>query len=189
MTRDLGAGTTQVEAAAVLDFWFGLAKEQHFAKNDALDTEIAERFSMLRDRVLSDVAKGWRSDPDALLAAIILLDQFSRNIHRGSAAAFAADPLAVTLTLLAIDRGWEERYPPDRRIFLYMPLMHAEDAALQARSVEKFAALGNPENLAFAEAHRDAIGRFGRFPGRNAALRCDTTPEEQAWLEANDGGW
>jgi len=189
MTRDLGAGTAQVEAAAVLDFWFGLSKEQHFGKSDTLDAEIAERFSIVRDRVLSDVARDWRGDPDTLLAAIILLDQFSRNIHRGTAGAFAADPLALTLTLLAIARGWEERHPPERRIFLYMPLMHAEDTEIQALSVEKFEALGNPENLAFARAHRDAIEQFGRFPGRNKALRRDTTPEEGAWLEANDGGW
>lgn len=173
----------------MLDFWFALPKERHFAKDTALDREIAERFGPLRDVVLANGAAGWRDDPDTLLAAIVLLDQFSRNLHRGSGKAFAADALAVSLTLHAIDRGWEDRYPPDRRIFLYMPLMHAEDVPLQERSVERFTALGNAENLAYAVAHRDAIAAFGRFPGRNAALGRETTAEEQAWLHANGGGW
>jgi uncharacterized protein (DUF924 family) len=189
MTGDLGSYDAQVEAGRVLDFWFGLTKEQHFAKDEALDREIAARFGPLRDVVLADGAVGWRDRPDTLLAAIILLDQFSRNLHRGSPAAFEADELAVTLTLHAIEQGWEGRYAPDCRVFIYLPLMHAEDLGLQQLSVEKYEALGLEENAAFARAHRDAIVQFGRFPGRNAALGRDTTPEEQVWLEANHGGW
>jgi uncharacterized protein (DUF924 family) len=189
MTGDLGGDGVQVEARAVLDFWFGLTRDQHFARDDALDREIATRFGALREAVLADGAAAWRDGPDTLLAAIIVLDQFSRNLHRGSAEAFAADDLAVTLTLHAIDRGWEDRYARDRRVFLYLPLMHAEDGPLQALSVARYETLGEAENLHFARAHRDAIARFGRFPGRNAALGRATTAEEQAWLKANDGGW
>jgi len=188
MTGDLGVEDVQVEAQAVLDFWFGLSKEQHFAKDEALDREIARRFGDLRDRVLADGAAAWRDDPDTLLAAVILLDQFSRNLHRGSAQAFAADDLAVTLTLQAIERGWDDRLPPERRVFLYLPLMHAEHQHLQALSVERYEALGLEENAAFARDHRDAILAFGRFPGRNAALGRTTTADERAWLEAH-GGW
>ena len=94
---------------AVLDFWFGLTGERQFAKDDALDRTIAERFGAMRDGVLRARAEGWRDDPDALLAAIILLDQFSRNLHRGSAEAYAADGLALELTRRAIGNGWEDR--------------------------------------------------------------------------------
>lgn len=173
----------------MIDFWFALPIERQFAKDAALDAEIARRFGALRDSVLAEDAAGWRDDPDTLLAAIILIDQFSRNLYRGTPEAFAGDALAVRLTIAAIDRGWEERYPPERRAFLYMPLMHAEDVPLQELSVAKFEALGRVENLSFARDHRDVLVRFGRFPGRNAALGRSTTAEEQQWLEAHDGGW
>lgn len=172
----------------MLDFWFGVPPEKRFVRDEALDREIRDRFGALRDEVLATEAAGWRGDPDALLAALIVLDQFSRNLHRGSAEAFAADPLALGLTATAIGHGWEDRYPPDRRVFLYLPLMHAEDAAVQALSVAKYDALGLEENIRFARDHREVIARFGRFPNRNAALGRDTTPEEQAWLDQG-GGW
>ncbi len=191
MPRDLIDRHDQVHdmSAPVLDFWFGMTTDQHFAKDDALDRTIAERFGALRDGVLRGRAEGWRDDPDTLLAAIILLDQFSRNMHRGTAAAFAADGLAVELTLSAIERGWEDRYPPDRRVFLYMPLMHAEDRALQDLSVAKFEALGIDENIAFARDHRDVIAAYGRFPSRNAALGRTSTAKEEAYLAQPDAGW
>lgn len=190
MTGDLGTDGGQVHADAqtVLDFWFGLPAEKRFARDDVLDREISSRFGGLRDRVLAEEAAGWRGDPDALLAALILLDQFSRNLHRGSAEAFAADPLALGLTATAVACGWEDRYPPERRVFLYLPLMHSEDAGMQALSVAKYEALGLEENIRFAQAHRDVLARFGRFPGRNAALGRATTAEEQAYLDEG-GGW
>jgi uncharacterized protein (DUF924 family) len=179
-----------VQPLDVLDFWFDeVTPEQRFAKDDALDRTITERFGGLRDAVLATGAQDWRDTPEALLAAIILLDQFSRNIHRGEAEAFAADDLARDLTLLAIERGWEPRYTPERRQFLYMPLMHAEDAALQALSVEKFEQLGDEKALAFARDHQDVQARYGRFPSRNAALGRASSPEEQAYLSQPDAGW
>lgn len=188
MAGDLGTDDVQVHAREVLDFWFGLPPEKHFARDDALDREIADRFGPLRHRVLATEAAGWRDEPDALLAAVILLDQFSRNLHRGSAQAFAADPLARVLVDEAIGHGWEDRYPPEHRAFLYLPLMHAEDDALQALSVQMYEALGLEENLRFAREHQDVVARFGRFPNRNAALGRTTTRDEQAWLDAG-GGW
>lgn len=173
----------------MLDFWFGLDPKRHWEKDAALDADIGERFGDLRERVLATDAAGWRDHPDTVLAAIILLDQFSRNIHRGSAAAFEADDLAASLTLEAMARGYDQRLAPERRVFLLMPLMHAEDGPLQARSVEAFERLGIEENTRFAREHRDVFERFGRFPGRNAALGRNTTPEEQQWLTDNDGGW
>lgn len=191
MTADLGMDETQVHAQArdVIDFWFGLAPEKHFAKDETLDREIAERFGALRDRVLATEAIGWRDDPDTLLAAILLLDQFSRNLHRSSAQAYAADPLALDLCLSAIDAGWDDRYPPDRLVFVYMPLMHAESRAMQDLSVAKFAELGIEDNLAFARDHRDVIRLYGRFPSRNAVLGRASTEAEQAYLSQPDAGW
>ena len=191
MDGDLEATASQVHEAtrAVLDFWFGLTKDRHFGKDEALDRTIAARFGGLRDRVLASGAAGWRDDPDTLLAAVILLDQFSRNIHRGTAQAFTADGLAVELTLAAIEQGQDRVLSPERRVFLYMPLMHAEDAGLQDLSVRMFEALGIEENAAFAREHRDVLRRFGRFPGRNAALGRETTAAEQAYLTETGGGW
>ena len=192
MADDLGGGTGEVhaDALAVLRFWFEeTPPERRFAKDPALDAEIRRRFGDLRDRVVADGALGWRSQPEHLLAAIVLLDQFSRNLHRDSAEAFAADGLALELTRHAIAMGWEDRYPPEQRAFLYMPLMHSEDAAVQAESVERFAALGIAENLKFAREHADVIAQFGRFPSRNAALGRAPTPAEQEYLSRPDAGW
>ena len=184
MTRD------EVDSAArdVRDFWFGLTTEQQFAKDDALDAAIRERFGMLRERVLASGAMGWRDDPRTLPAAVIVLDQFSRNLFRGEAEAFAADPLARDLTELAVARGWDAELSKEERVFLYMPLMHAEDAEGQAKSVAMFEALGIEENIRFARDHAEVITRFGRFPSRNAALGRETTDSERAYLEAG-GGW
>ncbi|UVO52235.1 DUF924 domain-containing protein [Sphingomonas sp. SUN019] len=191
MASDLGMTDSEVhaQARAVLDFWFGLTEEQHFAKDAALDREITTRFGKLRDEVFENDAKDWSDDPDTLLAAIILLDQFSRNIHRDTLRAFEADDLAVSLTLLAIDRGWDVRLPPDRRAFVYMPLMHAEDAPLQALSVTKLEQLGIANNLKFARDHAAVIERFGRYPSRNAALGRISTPDELDYLSQPDAGW
>ncbi len=190
MAGDLVMTRDEVDSAArdVRDFWFGLTKEQQFAKNDALDAAIRAQFGALRDRVLADGAAGWRDDPHYLLAAVIALDQFSRNLFRGEAEAFAADPLARELTELAIARGWDAALSKEERVFLYMPLMHAEDAAGQARSVAMFEALGIEENIRFARDHAGVFARFGRLPSRNAALGRETTASEQAYLEAG-GGW
>jgi uncharacterized protein (DUF924 family) len=185
MDEEIVHGTTR----AVLDFWFSMAPERHFAKDEALDREIAERFGAVRDQVLAAEAMGWRDEPDTLLAAILLLDQFSRNLNRGSAQAYAADPLALELCLAAIDAGWEYRYPPERLVFVYMPLMHAESRAMQDLSVAKFAELGREENLTFARDHRDVIRRYGRYPSRNAALGRASTAEEKAYLSRPDAGW
>lgn len=191
MTGDLGTDGAQVhaQARAVLDFWFALPKEAQFERDDALDRTIADRFGAWRDMVLATRAAGCRDDADTMLAAIILLDQFSRNIHRGTAQAFAADGLAVELTLAAIEQGQDRVLSPERRVFLYMPLMHAEDAGLQDLSVRMFEALGIEENAAFARDHRDVLRRFGRFPGRNAALGRETTAAERAYLAETGGGW
>ncbi|MDB5704592.1 MAG: hypothetical protein JWN66_1708 [Sphingomonas bacterium] len=192
MRGDLGAGSGEVHdmAQAVLDFWFGeVPAEKRFARDDGLDRTVAGRFGAMREAVLGSEASGWRDDPNTLLAAIILLDQFSRNIHRDDSEAFAGDALALGLAKEAIERGWDETLAPERRAFLYMPLMHAEDRETQTTSLACFERLGDDENLFYAREHADVIARFGRFPSRNPALGRPSTPEEEAYLSRLGAGW
>jgi uncharacterized protein (DUF924 family) len=168
----------------VLAFWFGeVGRDRWFARSAALDAA-CRRFAAVRDEVIATRAEAWRDTPEHLLAAIILIDQLSRNLHRGSAKAFAADPLALELALLGLDRGWDGAMTPDQRQFLLMPLMHSEDLRIQDRALVEFTRLGDANALDFARQHHDQIARFGRFPGRNAALGRRTTPEEQDALDA-----
>ena len=178
--------TSPAEAAgAVLRFWFDeVGKDRWFTKDDALDKEIARRFDEPRKSVLASDAAGWRGGVETITAAILLLDQFSRNIHRGSAKAFEADPLALELAFEALDRGWSHNAPEDWRAFLLMPLMHSESPEVQVRCVAEFRRLGNQLNLDFAIQHREQIERFGRFPGRNKAMGRVSTTEEREALEA-----
>ncbi|WP_448657596.1 DUF924 family protein [Sphingomonas sp. CJ99] len=191
MTGDLGADGREVHAGttAVLDFWLDLPTEVQFRADPDLDRAIAQRFGALRDDVLASDARQWRDDSDALLAAVILLDQFSRNIHRGTAAAFAGDPLALELTLSAIRRGWHADETGVRATFLFMPLMHAEQVALQRFAIECFAAAGLDEQVRFGREHLAVIERFGRFPGRNEALGRATTDAEAEWLSRSAVDW
>lgn len=185
MTGDLGAQGGQVheQAAAVLRFWFDeIPAEKRFANDSGVDAECARRFGPLHRRLVETEAAGWTSDARAILAAVIILDQFSRNMFRGSAKAFASDPLARRLADLAVDQGWDVKLTAEERQFLYMPFMHSESPADQDRAVGLFERLGDAESLKFARMHREVIDRFGRFPGRNAALGRPNTPEEAAYL-------
>ena len=182
--------STDQQATDVLTFWFEtLRPEQHWAKDADLDREIAARFGALRDRVLADEAKGWETSADRALAAIILLDQFSRQIHRDSPRAFEADPLALDLALTAIGAGFHRELAPVRRGFLYMPLMHAEDKGVQRFSLRCFAEPGLEHQRDFARDHADVIMRFGRYPTRNAILGRSSTAEELEYLSQPGVGW
>lgn len=192
MASDLRTPTAEVQhqARQVLAFWFdALLPEQWFTKSDGLDREIADLFGGLRDRVLASDAAGWDTDPETLLAAVILLDQFSRNIHRGRAEAFAGDPLAQRLSRLAVERGWDRGMAKEHRQFLYMPFEHAEDAELQALSLRCFAGLEDDILMAYARDHAEVFRKFGRFPGRNQALGRISTPDELDYLSQPDAGW
>ncbi len=174
----------------MLRFWFEeLNEDQHWVKSITLDEAIAERFGPLRLAGAESAAWGWRGTPDTLLAAVILIDQFSRNMFRDDAAAFEYDGLARELALYGIVRGFDRKLPADRCAFLYMPLMHAEDPALQRLSIERFTALGNEHNLGFAHDHAAVIERFGRFPARNRALGRRSTVIAREYLSQPGAGW
>ena len=173
-------------ARAVIQFWCEeLTAEQHWAKDPKLDRHIAERFGKVREEVLRTKAADWRDTPETLAAAIILLDQFSRNIFRGKARAFEADGLALELARLALGRGWVDKVPEPLPSFMLMPLQHSEDLADQERSVAEFRGR-DPLNYKYALLHRDQIRRFGRFPGRNQALGRVSTPEERDVIERGE---
>lgn len=185
----MSAASITDRAQDVLAFWFALSGDQHFAKDDALDRMIAARFAELLDELRATSAAGWDVTPETMLAAVIVLDQFGRNIHRGSGEAFAGDSLAVSLTLSAIRRGFDRELPPARAMFLYMPLMHAEHAGLQRFAIECFTAAGLDAQVGFAHEHAAVIDRFGRFPSRNAALGRQSTQAELDYLAGPDAGW
>lgn len=173
-------------ANAVIQFWCDeLNEEQHFKKDASVDRHIAERFGKVREQVLRTGAAGWRDSPETLAAAIILLDQFSRNMFRGSAKSFEADPLALELCKEALAKGWVDRARKPLPSFILMPLMHSEQLEDQLRSVAEFQKR-DPLNYKFALLHHDQIMRFGRFPGRNQALGRVSTPGEQHEIERGE---
>jgi len=178
----------------VLAFWFGGADAvdaRWFRRSDAFDTEIGERFGAAVQAALAGRLDSWAAQPQDALALILLLDQFTRNMYRGTPAAFAGDALALTLALRLVDSGGHLRLTPLQRWFAYMPLEHAENLALQQRSVRLFETLAAEEGphrealagaLDYARRHHDVVARFGRFPHRNAILGRDSTPEEAVFL-------
>ena len=191
------------EAGAVLEFWFadGMKRgwpsqdmsERWFLGGPELDREIEQRFG---DRVREAVAGGlteWEHEPLTRLALVVLLDQFTRNVFRGGKEAFAGDDRAQRLAVDALDRGLDQSLPPVGRVFMLMPLMHAEDIELQRRCVREFESLVEQAeeliaaelrgNLRFAKSHLEIIERFGRFPYRNAALGRASSEAELEFIE------
>lgn len=201
------ASTPPNEARAVLDFWFGELDGQGmpsrammarwFDRDDRLDTEIRDRFAAELGQ--AERLNHWRSTPHGTLALVILVDQFARNIHRGSPQAFARDPLALSIAHEAIDAGTDCGLRPIERVFLYMPLEHAEDPESQERSAACFHALADEVPLelreqfrhfaAFADSHREVIQRFGRFPHRNEVLGRESTSAEIEYLSNGAPDW
>lgn len=176
------------QPAAVLDFWFAPGMEKRwFNSSAALDAEIAARFGELWQAGRDGALRAWESDAPGALALTILLDQFPLNMFRHRPESFSTEALARGVADRAIARGLDARLQAPRLPFLYLPFMHSEDAADQARSVRLFEQAGLTENLRFARHHRDIIARFGRFPHRNAILGRPSTAEEIAWLASPQG--
>lgn len=172
----------------VLDFWFGeLTQKDWFSGGEEIDNNIRDRFADLHAELTKGVPPEAKTDPDAALAALIVFDQFSRNIHRKQPGAFASDTLALDIARNALEQGFEAHIPEERRTFLYMPFMHSEVLSDQERCVDLFKQTGNENSIKYAVEHRDIIARFGRFPHRNRALGRDSTPDEIAFLKGHEG--
>ncbi len=192
----------QAQAQDVLDFWFlapdnpahGQSRAEWFRKDGAFDAQIRERFGALIDAAIAGGLHDWAATPRGALAQILLLDQFTRNVYRGTPRAFAGDPQALALAIALTQSGQDQELEPTLRAFVYMPFEHAEDLAMQARAVELFQLLtqsreGYESMLDYAQRHQEVIARFGRFPHRNAILGRDSTPEEAAFLQQPGSGF
>jgi uncharacterized protein (DUF924 family) len=174
----------------LLDFWLNeVGADGWYRQDEALDTTIRERWRGTWEEARAGGLGEWMVDPRSSLALIVLLDQFPRNMFRGSPLAFATDARAVAAAKGAILRGWDQRVPVPERQFFYMPLMHSEVQVEQDKAVRLFLInFGRGESLRHARAHREIIRRFRRFPFRNAALGRESTPEEEAFLAAGAYG-
>ena len=165
-------------------FWFEeLRPEDWFKKSEERDETIKQRFAAIYDRLREGVPASWLETPDGYVAAIVVLDQFPRNLFRGEKRSFATDPLALELAKQAIANGIDAELPPIKRWALYLPFEHSEDAADQVRCIELMRALENPVALDWALRHKAVVDRFGRFPHRNAVLGRATTDEEGDFLK------
>jgi uncharacterized protein (DUF924 family) len=156
--------------ADVLKYWFGLDEKSWWRGPPELDADIRRRFLDLWHDKRQLPADSFLDDPLTALAAVILFDQFPRNMFRGHADQFSTDPLALQIAAAAVDRGFDKQLDPRERAFLYLPFEHSEDLDNQRRSLLLFTELGDKEQLDFARKHYDIIARFGRFPHRNAML-------------------
>ncbi|PJK12734.1 hypothetical protein CO614_04110 [Lysobacteraceae bacterium NML120232] len=176
-----------VTAQQVVDFWREAGREKWFNGGAAFDAECREKFEAVHLAAARGELESWLENAESALAVLILLDQMPRNIWRGSGHAFAADGLARQYALRAIKAGLDAQVDADLRGFFYLPLEHSEAIDDQKKSVELFAALGNPVMHDYAIKHLEVIERFGRFPHRNAALGRESSAEELAWLAAGGG--
>ena len=171
----------------ILRFWFvEHGRDDWFGGKAEFDAELAEKFSNLHPRVAAGEAWAWRATPEGRLAEIIVLDQFSRQLHRGSPLAFAQDGMALARTQEAVAGGHDLRLDPVRRMFLYLPYEHSESLLVHEEAVRLFTALGDQDALKYELAHLDCLRRFGRYPKRNAALGRTSTPAELDYI-ATDG--
>jgi uncharacterized protein (DUF924 family) len=164
----------------VLREWFR-DPERWWKRDAAFDDYLRATYGGDVEAAIRGELDDWASTPGGALALVVVLDQFTRNIYRGTRRMYAGDEKAVAICLAAIERGVDASFSDDDRQFLYMPLMHSEDRALQERSLEKFRELG--QGVEYAEHHAAIVFRFGRFPHRNAVLGRDSTPEEVEFLK------
>ncbi|OQW63122.1 MAG: hypothetical protein A4S17_07315 [Proteobacteria bacterium HN_bin10] len=173
-------------AAEIVRFWRDAGPKFWFVKDETFDGR-CRAFEAEHHAAARGELRAWEADAESALALMILLDQIPRNIFRGSPHAFATDGLAQAAATRALERQFDAATESALRMFFYLPFEHAEDLALQERSVTLFTNLGDADYLKYAILHRDVIARFGRFPHRNAILGRKSTAEELAFLA--EGGF
>jgi uncharacterized protein (DUF924 family) len=177
---------TDITPSDAIAFWKEDGPSKWFARDEFFDARFRERFELAHHAAARRELDFWAKTPEGSLALLILLDQFPRNVFRGTGHAFATDPLARMVAGQALEAGHDLQIEGDIRRFFYLPLQHSEDRADQAQQVELFQTrIERKPDDRWAEHHRDIIARFGRFPHRNRALGRETMPEEQAFLDAD----
>jgi len=174
----------------ILHFWFTeLTPKHHFAKDAALDETIRTRFGATLEAAAKCELFAWRATPEGRLAEVLVLDQFSRNVYRDTARAFAQDALALALAQELVASGQDRSLPLAQRSFAYMPYMHSESALVHTQAVALFAQPGMEDTLRFELMHQSIIDRFGRYPHRNAILGRESRPEELSFLSEPGSGF
>jgi uncharacterized protein (DUF924 family) len=168
----------------VLDFWFSeIAPAQQWKADPEFDQLIANRFGFLHEQAVRSELYEWRVSATGRLAEIIVLDQFSRNLHRNTSRAFAADSMALALAQEAIAAKVDVELPARKRVFMYMPFMHSESPVIHQTAERLFRENGVRTNYEFELMHKAIVDRFGRYPHRNALLGRQSTPEELSFLQ------
>ncbi|HVZ99286.1 MAG TPA: DUF924 family protein [Caulobacterales bacterium] len=170
--------------ADVIGFWVEAGRPRWFGRDSDFDEEVQEKFEPTHHAAARGELDYWEGSADGALALLLLLDQFPRNMFRGSAHAYATDPLARRVAEHAVARGFDRVVAEELRPFFYLPFEHSEDSDDQARAIELCESMGDPEYVKWALLHADIIARFGRFPHRNACLGRATTAAEAAFLES-----
>lgn len=181
----------------ILKFWFGDKSDKDFGEpkffwfssTPEIDSNIKNKYEGYHLKAKAGDLDSYMSSAEDTLALIILLDQFPRNMYRGTPQAFAADYKALEVAKFAVAQGYDQQLLTFQQPFMYLPFMHSEGLADQNKCVELFEAMGETMNLKYAYGHRDLIMRFGRFPHRNKILNRDSTPEEILFLEENPTGY
>jgi uncharacterized protein (DUF924 family) len=173
-----------MDYAEVLAFWFEACDRKQWWRADAaFDALIVERFGKIHRQAAQAELSDWRQEPKGRLAEIIVLDQFSRNIHRQTPLAFAQDSMALVLAQEAIVAHADAALSPLERSFLYLPFMHSESKKIHAQALLLYRANGLTDNYDFEVRHKAIIDRFGRYPHRNEVLGRASTPEELEFLK------
>lgn len=171
----------------ILDFWWQAGPTKWFQRFDEFDRQIRERFLETYERAAAGDLDDWADTPHAMLALLLVLDQFPRNLFRDDPRTFASDAKALGLARVSLDAGYHRAFPNPAKSFFFLPFEHAEDMAAQEISVDLFRQHTNEQGYLYALMHMDAIRRFGRFPHRNKVLGRETTAAEQAFLD--EGGF
>ena len=187
-------GSLQATASIILNFWFGEPgsssyaqyKDFWFQSTPELDQQIRYQFESVYQKVIKGELDDLLQTPDGSLALVILLDQFPRNMYRGTSQAFASDSKALMVAKKALEKKFDQNLLPLQKMFLYLPYEHSENLEDQEKSVELFKALGDETALQYAIKHRDIIAQFGRFPHRNIILGRKNTPKEMSFLKAKE---
>jgi uncharacterized protein (DUF924 family) len=170
----------------VIAFWREAGPDRWFAKDTAFDQACRDRFTLTYEAAARGDLAEWELTPEGALAVVLLLDQFPRNMFRGTRRAYATDHAALMTADRAIERGYDQRVDPAFRRFFYLPFMHSESVRHQERSVALNESLGDPDSITWARHHHAIVARFGRFPHRNEILGRETTPEEAQFLKDDD---